>query len=174
VCSSDLDAVALLPPSVDWRCWIVGGADTPLQQRYLAELEQAAAAGGVLDRIRFTGPRYDIGSVLAAADIFCHPNVSPEAFGIVFIEALRAGLPVVGSASGGVLDIVTPECGRLVPAGDVAALAAVLTELVLSPSIRQALGEQGPARASALSDANARANDFAAALTEFIRPCSIS
>ncbi len=166
-----IDAVAGLPPAVDWRCWIVGGADTPLQQRYLAELERAAVAGGVRDRIRFAGARYDIGSVLAAADIFCHPNVSPEAFGIVFIEALRAGLPVVGSATGGVLDIVTPDCGRLVPAEDVAALATVLTELALSPSLRQSLGGRGPDRATALCDVDARADDFAAALEEFIRPC---
>jgi len=169
-----IDAVAMLPPSVNWRCWIVGGVDTPLQRRYLVELEQGAVTAGVRDRIRFTGARSDIGSVLAAADIFCHPNVSPEAFGIVFIEALRAGLPVIGSATGGVLDIVTPECGRLVPEGDLAALVATLTELALSPSLRQALGERGPDRASALSDIHARANDFAAALEEFIRPCSIS
>lgn len=164
-----VDAVATLPPSVDWRCWIIGGADTPLQQRYLAELEQAAVTGGVRDRIRFAGARYDIGAVLAAADIFCHPNVSPEAFGIVFIEALRAGLPVVGSATGGVLDIITRDCGRLVPPGDVAALGTTLTELALSPGLRQSLASRGPERASALCDVVPRVDDLAAALRGFSR-----
>lgn len=165
-----IDAVARLPRSIDWRCWLVGGADTPLQRRYLADLEQAAVSGGVRDRIRFAGARYDIGSVLAAADIFCHPNLSPEAFGIVFIEALRAGLPVIGSATGGVLDIVTPECGRLVPSGDVEALATALTALALSPQLRRALGRKGPDRAEALCGVRAGADAFAAALGEFIAP----
>lgn len=171
-----IDAVSRLPASLDWRCWFVGGTDTPLQHRYLAELEQAAVALGVRERIRFAGARDDVGSVLAAADIFCHPNVSPEAFGIVFIEALRAGLPVVGSASGGVLDIVTPDCGRLVQAGDVVALADALTELASSPALRQQLGARGPERASTLCDSRARADDFASALGAFIsiRSCSTS
>ncbi len=165
-----IDAVARLPRSIDWRCWLVGGADTPLQRRYLADLEQAAVNGGVPDRVRFAGARYDIGSVLAAADIFCHPNLSPEAFGIVFIEALRAGLPVIGSATGGVLDIVTPECGRLVPSGDVEALATALTALALAPQLRRELGRQGPDRAEALCGVKAGADAFAAALGEFIGP----
>lgn len=163
-----IEAVARLPRSIDWRCWLIGGADTPLQRRYLAELQQAAVNAGVRDRIRFAGARYDIGSVLAAADIFCHPNLSPEAFGIVFIEALRAGLPVIGSATGGVLDIVTPECGRLVPAGDVTALTEALTELALSPPLRQALASRGPERASTLCDVGSRVNDLAATLRAFI------
>ena len=159
-----LEAVAALPPSRSWHCWIVGGADTAEQRAYLAGLETTAQQLGIQDRVRFTGARQDIKAILGAADIFCHPNVSPEAFGIVFIEALRAGLPVVGSRSGGVLDIVTPECGRLVAPGDVAALTSVLDELVASEPLRHALGLHGPVRADLLCDVGPRVADLARAL----------
>jgi len=55
-------------------------------------------------RVRFVGERLDVARILAAADIFCQPNIEAEPFGIVFIEALYAGLPVVASASGGALE----------------------------------------------------------------------
>ena len=60
----------------------------------------------------------DVPRLLAAADIHCQPNISPEPFGIAFIEALAAGLPVVTSAIGGAIEIVDDTCGRLVPASD--------------------------------------------------------
>lgn len=159
-----IEAVAALPPSRPWHCWIVGGADTAEQRTYLAELEAAARQRGIENRVHFTGARQDIRAVLGAADIFCHPNLTPEAFGIVFIEALRAGLPVVGSQSGGVLDIVTPECGRLVAPGDVPALTAVLDELVGSEPLRRELGQRGPVRADLLCDVRPRVADLDRAL----------
>ena len=57
-----------------------------------------------------------------AADIHCQPNTAPEPFGLVFVEALYAGLPVVTTALGGALEILTDACGVLVPAGDAPAL----------------------------------------------------
>jgi glycosyltransferase involved in cell wall biosynthesis len=163
-----IEALGRLPDSIPWRCWIVGGADTQLQRDYLVQLKSTAARSRVTERVRFTGPRQDIGDVVAAADIFCHPNVAPEPFGIVFIEALRAGLPVIGSASGGVLDIVTGECGRLVPPGDVSALAAVLTEVLESSDLRLKLGASGPERAATLCDLDARLADLAQALATVV------
>jgi glycosyltransferase involved in cell wall biosynthesis len=165
-----IEALARIPRDLAWRCWIVGGVDNDEQADYLAQLKSASAAHGIADRVTFTGARADIADVLAAADIFCHPNSRPEPFGLVFIEALRSGLPVVGSASGGVLEIVTDECGRLIEPGSVPALAATLTDLTRSPGLRAALGAAGPARASLLCDPDARTADFAGALARVARP----
>ena len=163
-----IDALGRLPATVDWRCWFVGGAQRPSESAYLQELRSAVEAAGITHRVQFVGAREDVGQVLQAADIFCHPNLGPEPFGLAFVEALRAGLPVIGTALGGVPEIVTPECGRLVQAGDVAGLTAVLKELLESAPLRTILGAAGPARASALCDADRRLADIADAVSSLV------
>jgi glycosyltransferase involved in cell wall biosynthesis len=90
--------------------------------------------------------------LLAAADIHCQPNTGPEPFGITFVEALQAGLPVVTTAQGGALEILDDSCGILTPPGDAESLATSLRELIERPDLRSQLGRAGPARASALCD----------------------
>ncbi len=135
-----------------WTCWIVGGAQRPEEQAYLKTLEQQAAAAGIADRIRFTGQRKDVPRLLAGADIHCQPNLGPEPFGIVFIEALFSGLPVISTKLGGVVEIVTPACGVLTPPENSTALAEALRGLIFDPVRRKLLGQEGPARARALCD----------------------
>ena len=67
------------------------------------------------ERVAFLGARDDVPDLLAQADIFCQPNQSPEPFGIVFIEALQSGIPVVSSRLGGAAEIVDDTCGILIP-----------------------------------------------------------
>ncbi len=165
-----IDALGRLPKEIPWRCWIVGGADTPLQHDYLAQLKASTLAAGIADRVTFTGARQDVNAVLSAADIFCHPNIAPEPFGLVFVEALRAGLPVIGSAIGGVPEIVTERCGRLVPPGDVSALTLALTDMLESRELRLTLGESGPTHAAALCDADDRVAELASALGSVLPP----
>ena len=74
------------------------------------------ARKGLAERVRFLGERADVPDLLGAADIHCQPNSSPEPFGLAFVEALHAALPVVTSDAGGAREIVTPACGVLVPA----------------------------------------------------------
>jgi glycosyltransferase involved in cell wall biosynthesis len=136
----------------DWTMWIAGGTQRPHEADYLRELRTAAEALACRDRIQFLGERRDVAQLLAAADIHCQPNTEPEPFGLAFVEALHAALPVVTSDLGGIREIVTPECGVLVRAGDEAALASALQALIDDPSRRAALGAAGPARAAALCD----------------------
>src|SRR5262249_14761094 len=112
-----LRAVASLKNDPRWMCWIVGGAQRPAGRAYEASLHARAADRGMAGRVRFAGERADIPRVLAAADICCQPNRRPEPFGIVFVEALATGLPVVTSALGGAPEIVDAACGRLVAVG---------------------------------------------------------
>jgi glycosyltransferase involved in cell wall biosynthesis len=79
-------------------------------------------------------------AVLAAADIFCQPNTSPEPFGLAMVEALRAGLPVVTSGIGGACEIVDGSCGVLTPPRDAAALSAALGRLITDDHFRARLG----------------------------------
>jgi glycosyltransferase involved in cell wall biosynthesis len=115
-------------------------------------LQRQASASGIADRVRFVGHRDDVRDVMDAADVFCQPNASPEPFGIVLVEALAAGLPVVAAASGGAREVVDGSCGELVPPGDAGALARVLRSLVTNAVLRRQLGGHGPARAAALCD----------------------
>jgi glycosyltransferase involved in cell wall biosynthesis len=102
--------------------------------------------------VKFLGQRSDVQDVLAAADIFCQPNLTPEPFGIVFVEALWAGRPVVTFGLGGALEIVDGSCGLLIPPGDVAGLADALQRLIEQDQLRATLGRGGRARALQLSD----------------------
>jgi glycosyltransferase involved in cell wall biosynthesis len=89
---------------------------------------------------------------MQAADVHCQPNSGPEPFGLAFVEALYASLPVITTDMGGAAEIVTRDCGVLVPPGDPAALRAALQTLVGNAGLRRALGVAGPARAAALCD----------------------
>jgi glycosyltransferase involved in cell wall biosynthesis len=146
-----IEALARLR-ELPWVWWIVGGAQRPEELAYAAALRAAADRLGVADRVRFLGERSDVGQLLAAADIHCQANLGPEPFGIAFIEALAAGLPVVTVAMGGATEIVNDSCGILVPPDDVAALAASLRRLIEDPVLRARLSSAGPARARELSD----------------------
>ena len=136
----------------NWTLWIAGGAQRPHEHELEIELRCMAGAAGLGPRVQFLGERTDVPDLLAAADIHCQPNSAPEPFGLAFVEALHASLPVVASDSGGVREIVTPDCGVLLPQGDVKALRATLTALIASPEERTRLGAAGPARARELCD----------------------
>jgi glycosyltransferase involved in cell wall biosynthesis len=148
--SLQLEALALLKDLPGWVSWQVGGAQRPEEIRYLDELKRRAVELGIADRVRFLGQREDVSRLLSAADIHCQPNIGPEPFGIAFIEALYARLPVVTTNIGGACEIVDDSCGVLVPPGQASALAATLRRLILDQQLRLNLGAAGPTRAQAL------------------------
>lgn len=135
-----------------WRLWIAGSAQRDHEQAYVAELQTLSAVSGISSRVSFLGERRDVPALMRAADIHCQPNSGPEPFGLAFVEALYAGRPVVTTDMGGAREIVTGDCGILVPPGDGAALASALERLVRDRTRRDQLGSSGPARAKALCD----------------------
>ena len=145
-----LNGLGLLRDVPDWTCWIVGGVQWAREAPYLELLKILAADLQISDRIRFVGQRSDVPRLLAAADVFCLSNSGPESFGIVFVEALYAGLPVVATAIGGAQEIIDSSCGRLVPSADAGALRDGLAELIGCSRIRYQLGSRGPARVRVL------------------------
>ncbi len=145
-----LEALAKLKDLPSWHCRIVGGAQTKSEVNYVLKLEKRANKLGISDRVAFLGQRDDIEQQLAAASIFCQPNSGPEPFGIVFVEALAAGVPVVATRIGGATEIVTPSCGILTDPGDADSLAKALKQLLTDAKLRASLGAAGPERAAAL------------------------
>ena len=145
-----LDQLRMLP---DWHCWIIGGAFDAQQAAFLETLRVTAPRDlRIADRVQILGQRQDVPDLLLAADVFCQPNQTPEPFGIVFIEALYAGLPVISVDHGGAKEILDDSCGRLVKPGDAAGLAAVLEELICHTDQRSALSRNAPLRGAAISD----------------------
>ena len=163
-----LDALSLSNTTSAWQCWIVGGPQRAEEQRYQQALQRQVQAARLEERVRFLGQRSDVPRLLAAADVHCQPNLGPEPFGITFIEALYAGLPVVTTAMGGALEIVTPDCGLLVPPEDTIALAKKLTYLIDHPAECRRLGAAGPARAAALCNPQAIAPQLHSLLTSLV------
>lgn len=159
-----LEALARLRDVPGWEAWLAGGVQKPGEADYLAELKATADRAGIADRVRFLGQRGDVPRLMAAADVYCQPNTGPEPFGIVYVEALYAGLPVVASGFGGAAEIVDHTCGVLCPPGDAAAVAQTLRGLIANPIRRRELGAAGPARAAELCDPARHLTRFAGAV----------
>ena len=147
-----LEALSAIKDLPHWICWQMGGAQRPVEMEYLESLKRKTVQLGIGDRVRFLGQRSDVDKLLHASDIYCQPNTGAEPFGISFIEALSAGLPVVTAAIGGACEIVDETCGALVPPNDASALAGALTRLIENRALRLELGATGPARARELCD----------------------
>jgi glycosyltransferase involved in cell wall biosynthesis len=167
-----LDALAQLVSETPWQCWIVGGAQSPAEQEYVDGLESKVVNAGLAEKIRFLGQRTDVAHILSAADIFCQPNLEGEPFGVVYIEAMQAGLPVMTSAIGAAVEIIDETSGVLVPPNNPAALAQALRDLLDDPVLRQRLGGGGPARARQLCDPATCLHELQNLLETAQSPCS--
>jgi len=147
-----LEALGMMKDVANWVCWQVVGVQRSEEVRYFEQLKETARRLGIEDRVRFVGWQPDVQRLIAASDIYCQPNISPEAFGISFIEALYAGKPAVATALGGPKELVDDSCGFLLPTNDAHLLAATLRELIGNLRLRNELGAAGPARAHKLCD----------------------
>ncbi len=148
-----LEALGALKSNPHWACWIAGGAQREKEQEYVRQLHHCEASLGLNGRIRWLGQRNDVPDLLAAADIYCQPNLGPEPFGLVFLESLFSSKPVVSTRQGGAMEIIDDSCGLLVEPGCLADLTGVLARLIENPELRTSLGVRGPTRARCLCDA---------------------
>ncbi|MGW4717057.1 glycosyltransferase family 4 protein [Nocardia sp. NPDC004260] len=130
------------PPSA---VYLVGGTffdEQPFQQY----LERLADELGLA--VTFTGHVDDPDRYLAEADVLVHCSVLPEPFGQVVVEGMAAGCAVIATVPGGPAEIIDDgRTGRLVPAGDEAALTTALTELLGDPAARARIAAAGADRA---------------------------
>jgi phosphatidylinositol alpha-mannosyltransferase len=143
-----LDAATRLPDDV--VVWVVGdGPETePLRRRY-----------GNDPRIEWLGRVSDVerNRRMAAADVFGAPSLGGESFGVILLEAMAAGAPVVASDISGYARVAGPlpddprSAAVLTPAGDAAALSAALANVLDHPDQAAALRATGRDRAEHFS-----------------------
>ncbi len=135
-----VEALARLPPA-DRPPLVLMGRDWGERAR----IESLARDRGVLDRLRFldhVAEPATYRAVIRGASAFVLPS-EWEAFGLVLLEAMVAGVPIVASAVGGVPDVLeSGRLGRLVPYGDATALATALRETLRDgPTVRERVAE---------------------------------
>ncbi len=159
-----LRALGRLKDRKDWFWWIAGGAQRPEEGAYQASLVREAESLGIADRIRWLGHRTDVARLLDASDAYLQVNVTPEPFGVAFIESLYAARPVVTADAGGIAEVVTSACGVRVVPGDDAQLASVLTQWMSDRPEVQRLGAAGPAVARLSCDPHQQLERIAAEL----------
>jgi glycosyltransferase involved in cell wall biosynthesis len=134
-------ALAETPPHV--VLWVGGDGD------HRAALEALTDELGLRDRVRFLGMQRHVEPLMQAADCVVCPSTWLEAAGLVNIEGLACGLPVVATRCGGIPEIIEHgRTGFLFPLGDHRELARHLSLLARDPQTRRTMGEA--ARAAAL------------------------
>ena len=140
-----LEAFALLKARMpDTRLIIVGGDGG------MREVCESFVRRSRLKDVVFTGyaPDDDLPRYYRTADVFCAPNTGNESFGLILLEAMAAGTPVVASSIEGFACVVAhDEEGLLVPPRDSAALAEALLQLLNDPDRRQEMGRTAQAKA---------------------------
>jgi glycosyltransferase involved in cell wall biosynthesis len=145
-----VEAARLLRDRCPQCRYVIAGDIVPGQPEPKQALEAAIAAANLAGWVQLVGFRPDPEQVMAALDILVLPSTSPEPFGLVLLEAMASGKPVIATAHGGPLEIVADgETGFLVSPRDTAALAAAIERLANDPDLRASMGAAGHTRAEA-------------------------
>ena len=119
------------------------GPDGSGEVDFANKLREISSQAEYKGRIKFIGSRSDIPNLLASMDIFMLPTRS-EPFGIVIIEAMAAGLPVIASKTGGIPEIITNNTiGRTVNKIETDAFYNELQNILNMPDIRNSIGKKG-------------------------------
>lgn len=143
-----LEALHLLEPSVRARLFVVFvGAVRKDDEPYFEELKTLVAKWGLSDSVSFTGSRTDVPDIFASADIAVHASVIPEPGGMVVLEAMAYGAPVICANRGGLLDFLTPGTGLTHDVDNPGELATHLTELARDAERRTRMAEAAKVRA---------------------------
>ena len=125
---------------------VVGGMPFGVEDSYPQRLRRLAAELGLVNQVVFTGHLSDVRPALAAMDIFVHAG-DPEPFGLVNLEAMAMGKPVVAFAHGALPEIIEDgQTGLLAPPEDESALAGAVITLLHNPARRATLGQAGRKR----------------------------
>lgn len=138
-----IDALARLP-HLSWQARFVGGSG--FDPAWAATLQDRVNQARLQHRIHLLGTVEDLQTEYRQADLFVLPSRF-EGYGMVFAEALAAGLPVIAARAGAVPDVVPGTAGLLVPPDDPKALAEALHSLLTREALRREL-QAGARRAA--------------------------
>lgn len=139
--------------------FVLGGPGVDATNAALTDL---AAQLGIAERVRLLGARDDVPAIMAGLDVYVSASTAIEAFSNAIGEALCAGVPCIATAVGDSPTVIGRD-GLTVTAGDVAALAAAMVELVdAGPQRRSEIGQRGRERMRAEYGLEAVAERYAA------------
>ncbi len=125
------------------HCLIIGEGDDRYRNRLLEMVEEKK----LKENVTFTGFQQNVLAYISAMDVFVLPSIM-EGFGIVLLEAMSMGKPIVATTVGGIPEVVEDRVtGFLVPPKNSSALAQRIIDLLEDPQIREKLGLAGRARA---------------------------
>ncbi|MBN2057019.1 glycosyltransferase family 4 protein [bacterium] len=132
-----------------WYVIIGEEIETPLEHLgFTDKLKATAERLGIGDRVLLPGFQENMVAAYGSLDVLVLPS-HEETFGMVALEAMAMGLPVVATRVGGVPELVTHErTGLLVPAHDVQALAGAIDRLLADEELREGMGRRGRAAAA--------------------------
>lgn len=168
-----LDALMRIPEALPVRAYIIGAPiyQTGGSQYSIEDLKVQAHVRGLRDRIGFTGFLEDTPSALRSLDIVVHASTRPEPFGMVLIEAMACGKPVVAALAGGAAEIIRDgEDGLGHVPGDARGLACQIARLAMDSQLRAEIGQR--ARCSAIERFSS--SRMAERLTAIYQPFSIA
>ena len=158
---------------LSWSCVCVGRLDR--DPEFVVAVRRGSADGGIGDRVQFPGPRSgaELDRSYAAADVMVLASRA-ETYGMVVIEALARGLPVIAADVGGLTEALGHGAdgirpGLLVPPDDVGALAAALRSWLGDAQLRARLRRAALERRESLPEWSTTASVLAAVLTEASR-----
>lgn len=135
-----------------------------MDPNYRDHLLQRADTLGIQEQVRLFAPRDDVMGIMACMDAVAMPSRN-ETFGLVLAEAMYMGIAVIGTAAGGVAEIIDHgQTGLTYPPGDTIALAALLRRLAEEPALRSDLARRGQASARVRFSLDRH-------IAEFIRGC---
>jgi glycosyltransferase involved in cell wall biosynthesis len=133
------------------RYLIAGGALFGMDLDYPEYLQCLANEIGLADKIIFTGFREDVPEIIAASDVIVHASVEPEPFGLVIIEGMAMGKPVIATDAGGPREIIeNGKTGILVPMRDSEAIAHAVLLLLRDDELRKKIGIAARKRVEAM------------------------
>jgi glycosyltransferase involved in cell wall biosynthesis len=140
------------------------------EKSYVDELKTMVEGAGLADRVVFTGFREDVADIISSMDLLVHASVLPEPFGLVIIEAMLQGLPVVATGGGGVGEIVEDGVtGVLVPPRDAGAMAAAMAGLLADPARARRMGEAGRRVVAERFDLASKVREMEAEMADVLR-----
>jgi glycosyltransferase involved in cell wall biosynthesis len=137
-----LKAASVIVHKIPDAKFLIVGDTTFGSKQYKEELYDLACELGIESKVIFSGGRDDIPNIIRAMDVMVHASISPEPFGLVIIEGMASGVPVVASNRGGPVEIIEDgKDGFLINPEETDTFAGRVIELLRDKSLRDKIAE---------------------------------